>query len=191
MILLASIGSLAYDYGRYVLLITLCFLVLGIAALYFESFFRLLTTVLSRIRFLKDYIYLLENFQQSTRKLFRLNSLLFAIILGLVSWGFEGFVVYLSLKALGGEISLLTSIFVVSFSSIMGAISFLPGGLGVAEGSIMGLLILWGISREMAAATTLITRFSTLWLGVVIGIFGLYYAKRYIFDKSHDLDQYS
>jgi glycosyltransferase 2 family protein len=183
MIILASFGSLAYNYGRYVLLFTLVFLASGIALFYFDRLFKLIIGILSRLGFLKEYIYLFENFQQNTRKLFNLKGLVFAILIGVVSWGFEGFIVFLTLKALGGEISILVSLFVVSFSSIIGAISILPGGLGVAEGSIMGILILWGISQEMAAATTIITRFSTLWLGVVFGITGLCFARRYVFNK--------
>ncbi|MFW6381220.1 MAG: lysylphosphatidylglycerol synthase transmembrane domain-containing protein [Bacillota bacterium] len=180
MIILASVGSLAYDYGQYILLITLGCLLLGIAILYFDSLFALITGLLGRVKFFNRYLHLLENFQGSARKLFDIKSLMLAILIGVISWGFEGIVVFLSLRALGGSISVLDSIFVVSFSSIMGAISVLPGGLGVAEGSILGILLLLGVPREMAAATTLITRFSTLWLGVIIGMIGLYSAQQYI-----------
>jgi glycosyltransferase 2 family protein len=82
-------------------------------------------------------------------------------------------IIFLAVRALGGEISLFGAFFVIAISSIAGAISFLPGGLGVAEGSIMALLVLSGINTQIAAATTLLTRFSTLWLGVAIGIYGL------------------
>jgi len=174
MIILASIGSLLYSYGQIVLLVTFIFLGIGISALYFKGLFSIITRVLSKIKYIDRNIHLLENFQLSAEKLLDPKSLIFAILIGIVSWGFEGFVVFLSLKALGGSIPLLGSIFVVSFSSIMGAISTLPGGLGVAEGSIMGVLVLLGTSKEMAASTTLITRFSTLWLGVIIGTIGLY-----------------
>lgn len=180
MILLASFGSLSYSYGQYILIITLVLLGLGIAALYFDSFFNLLTALFTKINFLNKHIHLFENFQRTAKKLFSFRSLLFAVMIGIISWGFEGIVIYLSLKALGGSVSILASIFVVSFSSIMGAISVLPGGLGIAEGSIMGILILLGISKEMAAAATLITRFSTLWLGVAVGVMGLYYVKGFI-----------
>ena len=178
MIILASVGSLAYSYGQYILLFTLIFLGTGIAALYFDKLFAIIRSLLAKIKFLEKYLHLLDNFQESARKLLGLKSLLIAVFIGIISWGFEGIVVYLSLMALGGHISILGSIFVVSFSSIMGAISVLPGGIGVAEGSIMGILILLGTSREMSAAATLITRFSTLWLGVIIGVFGLIYVKR-------------
>ncbi len=183
MIILASIGSLSYNYGQYILFITLGVLVLGIVVLYFEKLFKFITGFFKNVYFLSKFIKLLENFQESAKKLLGLKSLVIAIFIGVISWGFEGIVVYLSLKALGGEISILGSIFVVSFSSIMGAISILPGGLGIAEGSIIGVLILLGISKEMSAATTLITRFSTLWLGVIIGFFGLYYVQKNISNK--------
>jgi len=86
---------------------------------------------------------------------------------------FEGLIVFLAVKAFGGNISILGAFFVIAISSLAGALSFLPGGLGIAEGSIMAILILGGISADIAAATTLLTRFSTLWLGVAIGIIGL------------------
>lgn len=183
MIILASIGSLAYQHGQYILLFTMIAVVIGISSLYFDKLFELMTSLLSKVKYLNKISHLLIEFQQNAKKLFGFKSLMVAIGLGLISWGFEGFVVYLSLKALGGELSILGSIFVVSFSSILGALSVLPGGLGVAEGSIMGILILLGVSKDMSAATTLITRFSTLWLGVLIGVVGLFFVNEYIHNK--------
>lgn len=65
---------------------------------------------------------------------------------------------------------MLLSTFVFSFSSLAGAISMIPGGLGVAEGSFAGLLILAGVSKGFAAGATVIIRFCTLWFGVIVGI---------------------
>ena len=134
--------------------------------------------VLSKSKLLKRGILFLQGFQRSARILLSPQSLLFAVGIGVISWGFEGFVVYLAIIALGGKISILASFFAVSFSSLLGALSFLPGGLVVAEGSIMAILLLTGISSDIAAAATIITRFSTLWLGVLIGIAGLALVKR-------------
>ena len=133
---------------------------------------------LGRSNFLRRGLLFLAGFQHSAKILLSPASLLFAVGIGVISWGFEGFVVFLAVKALGGEISVLASFFVVSFSSLLGALFFLPGGLGVAEGSIMAILLRAGISSEIAAAATIITRFSTLWLGVLIGIAGLALVQR-------------
>jgi uncharacterized membrane protein YbhN (UPF0104 family) len=45
----------------------------------------------------------------------------------------------------------------------------LPGGLGVAEGSLTGLLVALGNPLPDAAAATLLIRAATLWLAVGLG----------------------
>jgi uncharacterized protein (TIRG00374 family) len=62
------------------------------------------------------------------------------------------------------------AVFIFAFSSIIGALTMLPGGLGTAEGSIVGLTVMLGVDISQATAATLIIRFSTLWFGVIIGL---------------------
>ncbi len=181
VVVLASFGFLAYPYGKIVVPISAAILLLFILFFHVDGLFNFLvekSAVLSKSKILKKGILFLTGFQRSAKILLSPQSLLFAVGIGVISWGFEGFVVYLAVKALGGEISILASFFAVSFSSLLGALSFLPGGLGIAEGSIMAILLLTGISSEIAAAATIITRFSTLWLGVLIGIAGLALVQR-------------
>ena len=178
MVILAAVGSLAHAYGGYILLFTATALILVVAVFHVDVLFDYFSSLYSQVRYLKQLSNFMSAFQQNAKKLFTLKSLIVAVGLGVVSWGFEGLVIYLAVLAFGGSITVLGSIFVVSVSSILGALSALPGGVVVAEGSIMGLLLLIGLSPEMAAATTLVTRFSTLWLGVGIGIVGLYLTQR-------------
>ena len=183
MVLLAAAGLLAFPYGQYALLTVFILLVIAVAAFHYEVFFQYLLLLLKkkgRAWGQKIAVFLRE-FQRTARRLFTLPALLFAVGIGVLSWGLEGLVIFLAVRALGGSIPILVSVFVVSFSSIVGALSFLPGGLGVAEGSIMALLLLAGLGKEMAAAATLVTRFSTLWLGVLVGIIGFYLAQRELF----------
>jgi uncharacterized protein (TIRG00374 family) len=183
LIILASFGALAYNYGIYVLLVT--FGILAAIVLFFrcDRLFRIFGALPEKRDFLHRCANFLLDFQQHAKRLFTLPSLLFAAGTGVISWGFEGLVIFLAMKAFGIEISILISIFVVSFSSLVGALSFLPGGLGAAEVSIMALLLLAGFEKDVAAATTLITRFSTLWLGVGIGIVGLYLVQKQLFKQ--------
>ena len=189
LVLLAAAGSMAFPYGKYVLPAVFLFLVLAMAVFHFERLFRSLLRLLKNKGqrwgwgWLLGTACFLGEFQQTARRLFSLPAVLYTVFLGVFSWGLEGLVIFLAVRALGGEIPLLVSIFVVSFSSIVGALSFLPGGLGAAEGSIMVLLLLAGLGKEMAAATTLITRFSTLWLGVLLGLAGFYYTQRELFKR--------
>ena len=65
----------------------------------------------------------------------------------------------------------MLAVFILSFSTLVGAVSSLPGGLGAAEASIAGMLVLLAsIPAETAAAATLLIRFATLWLGVSLGL---------------------
>lgn len=102
--------------------------------------------------------------------IFRLKPTMLSTGLGILSWCCEASVVFLSAQALGGYISFVQSIFAVSFSGIVGAVSMLPGGMGVADGTILGILLWSGIQRDVAGAVTIISRFSTMWVGVLIGL---------------------
>lgn len=183
MVLLASLGALAFNYGGYILFFTSIAMIFVVTIFHSDGLFKRITFLLVRIPRLEKATVFLLDFQQSSKAIFSLPSLLFAVGIGVVSWGFEGFVIYFAVQAFGGHISILNALFVVSFSAILGALSFIPGGLGVAEGSILGLLIMTGVGKEIAAASTVITRFSTLWLGVVIGVVGLILVEKELFKE--------
>ncbi len=116
----------------------------------------------------------LHDFYAGARVLFSLRATLTAVGLGTVAWLGEGIAMYLVLLGLGVLPSLETlglSIFVLAFSTIIGAVSTLPGGLGAAEGSIAGMLtVLLGLSSGISASATLLIRFGTLWFGVGLGL---------------------
>lgn len=57
--------------------------------------------------------------------------------------------------------------------TVLQNISFLPGGIGVNEQGTVGILLLMGAALPAAVALTLIMRFVTLILGVIIGMFSI------------------
>lgn len=107
--------------------------------------------------------------------LFRPVPTAIAIPLSVVSWGFECVALYYVLLGFGVFGNLALSSFAFSFSSLAGAVSMVPGGLGVAEGSMAGLLILGKVPAPQAAAATAIIRLGTLWFGVALGVAALAY----------------
>jgi len=64
--------------------------------------------------------------------------------------------------------------------TIAGALSFLPGGLGVQEGGMVALLVqtAQGVGGATAAAATFITRLCTLWFAVAVGLVALSLGRR-------------
>lgn len=115
----------------------------------------------------------LEEFYEGSFALFRPFATLLAVGLGTVSWMGEGIGLYLILLGLGvppGWNVLSVAIFVLAFSTIIGAVSTLPGGLGAADASIAGMLaLLLSLGADTAATATLLIRFATLWFGVGLG----------------------
>jgi uncharacterized protein (TIRG00374 family) len=63
------------------------------------------------------------------------------------------------------------AVFVLSFSTAVGAVSALPGGLGAAEVSIAGMLtLILGMPPAEATSATVLIRLATLWFGVALGL---------------------
>jgi len=80
---------------------------------------------------------------------------------------------YLAAKKKNIQIDLSTATFAHASSIILGALSLLPGGLGTAEATTVGLLSLSGIPIEVATPSTILIRLLTLWLATIIGIISL------------------
>jgi uncharacterized protein (TIRG00374 family) len=116
----------------------------------------------------------LGEFYEGSFTVFRPRAILAAVSLGTVAWLGEGVGFYLILQGLGippGWESLSLAVFTLAFSTVVGAVSALPGGLGAAEASISGMLVLLlGLNVDTAAAATLLIRFATLWFGVSMGL---------------------
>jgi uncharacterized protein (TIRG00374 family) len=96
--------------------------------------------------------------------------LLVGLTLGILAWGAEA----VGLKVLADaikpdQISLLGAMGAYSIAIIVGALSFLPGGLGSTETVMAALLAAHGYSMAQAILLTLVCRLLTLWLAVIIG----------------------
>jgi uncharacterized protein (TIRG00374 family) len=77
------------------------------------------------------------------------------------------------MHALDSELSLSVALFIYAFSMLVGALSFLPGGLGGAEATMVALLMLNHIAQPQAVAATILIRLATLWFAVVLGVIAL------------------
>jgi uncharacterized membrane protein YbhN (UPF0104 family) len=95
-------------------------------------------------------------------------------LLAALSWFFEGLAAYVCVRGLGLDVSLATTTFVFCVASLAGALSFLPGGVGVAETSMTALFrVLSEVPRAGAAAATVLIRAATLWYAVAVGLAAL------------------
>lgn len=141
--------------------------------------------MLRRFHFLDKRVDSLRAFYDSSYQLLRVQNLVPAVALGFVSWSGECFALFLILTGMGVPASwqlLVLASFAMGTATLVGSVLLLPGGLGATEGSIEGLLVLFGkapwlpvgaISGPVGAAATLLVRFATLWFGVALGFVAL------------------
>jgi glycosyltransferase 2 family protein len=111
-----------------------------------------------------------RQFVHGGRALLATRALAVSLALSIAAWFFECVAFSLILTGLGALPHLRVATFVYAFASLAGAVSMLPGGLGVAEGSLTGLLAGLGTPLPQAAAATLLVRGATLWFAVALGV---------------------
>lgn len=103
------------------------------------------------------------------RRCFSLPAMSMGLVLGTVAWFAEGLGFWWLLVALDHPLPMSTAVFIYAFAMLVGALSFLPGGLGGSEAAMIALLSLNGFPEASAVTATLICRLATLWFAVGLG----------------------
>ncbi len=186
--IMALTGAYFYDYGKNIIIIIGLIILTGLIIISNKKLFYKIISIISNFSFISKHILKIRTAYESSSKLLSLTPLLLMTLLSIVSWGFECFGYYLILTNFDLEIDLLWAFFSYSFATIVGALSMLPGGLGVTEGSLTLMLVQKGLSEHSAFAATFIVRAVTLWFAVLVGAISvLFYQKRFgkiIFDSN-------
>jgi len=185
MLALAALGLTQFSYGRPILAVAVLGGVVAVALLQRPHLLLALLTRFEAVPLVGRISDHARHFLDASNVLYRPGLLLGAILTGIISWGLECVALFLVLIGLGLDPSwhlLLVATFVLSVSSVFGALSMLPGGLGVAEASVAAMLLLLiddpTMTSGVAAAATLLIRFATLWFGVLIGFVALAFVQR-------------
>ena len=95
-------------------------------------------------------------------------------LLSIAYWMVAGTAAFFVIQGFGiNTIDLLSTVSSYSSSLIIGALSFIPGGLGVAEGSLIGLFSFQNIDFSEAIVIVVLIRIFTLWLSTIAGFIAL------------------
>jgi uncharacterized protein (TIRG00374 family) len=182
LLLLALVGIFTFDVDRRFLIAGALLVTLGIAIITIQPLAELALAVATRLPLLRRVAPRLRDFHVATAALVRPVPLAIATGLSSVSWFLECLAFRVVVDGMqGASVSLRAATFIYASMTIAGALSFLPGGLGVTEAGMLALLIRFGtgIDRGSAAAATFVTRACTLWFAVALGLPALItYARR-------------
>jgi len=131
-------------------------------------------TLLSKFKFTKNFIEPLSKSHEILKNSTKPRIFISSIILSTLYWLTVSFAVLFVLKSLSVDSLGFAEIASTYASSLfLGALSFLPGGLGITEASFTGLLNIQGISLSVAIVIVIVVRLFTLWFGVAIGFIAL------------------
>ena len=78
---------------------------------------------------------------------------------------------------LGITLTFMEAIIAYTLPTVLQNVTFLPGGIGVNEQSSVGILVILGATLPAAVALTVIVRFVTLGLGILLGLGAIALAK--------------
>ena len=100
--------------------------------------------------------------------------------LSIAYWIVIGTAAFFVVQGFGiSTIGLLSMISTYSSSLIVGALSFIPGGIGVAESSLIGLFSVQNIEFSEAIVLVVLIRLFTLWFSTIVGFIALKTSKTF------------
>lgn len=180
LVIIALIGAYIYNYGRNIVLAVGIFFLIVVVVISNKNIALPIINQFEKIKPLKKYLINIHSAYESSYLLLRPLPLFYMTMLSFVSWSFECLGYHLILTNFDVDVSYMWASFSYAFATIVGAISMLPGGLGLTEGSLTYLLIQKSYSKEVAVASTFIIRAVTLWFAVLVGIISVgLYQKRF------------
>tara|TARA_Y100000741_G_C18251741_1_gene557533 strand:+ start:1495 stop:2448 length:954 start_codon:yes stop_codon:yes gene_type:complete len=185
IIIISIFGIWYFDFSGIVILITACILTGIFIALRSKKLFLKLIEKSSKIKFLSKFS---DSFtdsydviNDSTKpRIFIISSILSAIY-----WILESIAVYFILKSFGIDLFEISDVILTYTTSIiLGVASFVPGGIGVSEGTLIGLLSIHGLTFSTAVSLTIFIRIFTLWYAVLVGLIALKFTGAFSINNS-------
>lgn len=99
------------------------------------------------------------------------RSSIFALLAGLMYWLGDITCFYFVFLGFGYHIHIGVLIFGYCIASLLGMVSFIPGGLGVTEGTMGLLYSALGVPASLALMSILVFRFFSFWILIPFGLY--------------------
>ncbi len=168
-----------------VVIIAIAIIAMFFCTIYSTRVFNTFLQLFNKLNFFQKLVTPLMSLQEIVKKSSKSKIALVSITLTVVYRLIEALAIYLVLLGFNIDIiQYLNLAATYSFSIIIGNISFIPGGLGITEGSLTGLLSIQGIEISTAIGLALMIRIFTLWYAVIVGFVCLRLANGFAINNS-------
>ena len=176
LLLLACVGIFTFEADPRFLVVGASLIGFGMVVVSVAPIAAFFLRLSARIPLVRRVTPKLEEAYRTTALLLRPRPLVLGVLLSTVSWFFECTAFWAVVHGFAGAaVDIQAATFIYASMTVAGALSFLPGGLGVTEAGMLAMLgqLATGCDRSVAAAATFVTRLCTLWFAVLVGIIAL------------------
>jgi len=176
LVLLSLVGVSRFSEYLPIVLVTALLVVVGVVVLGTPRILHPLLRRMSGLPVVGRFAGRAELLVDSAAVVLRIKPLVVLSALSVVGWGLECLGFWIVLGGFAGvDVSLTLAAFLWATGTLVGALSFLPGGLFAAEGSLAlaTTRLVVGATAPMALAATMLGRTATLWYGELVGAIAL------------------
>ena len=184
-IIASIIGIIILGIQPYLIIIAILVLTIIFFFMYYRPASELFFKRITKTKFFSKYVENISEFDKTIQKSTNVKVATICILLAVTYWFIVSTAVYYTL--IGFDINILDYLKVLSIyatSILLGAISFIPGGVGITEGALAGLFTLEGIDVSTALILSVIIRIFVLWYSVSIGFISLKFTGWFSFRKN-------
>ena len=184
-ILASVVGIIILGMDVYLIIIAILVLAMVFFFLYYRPASELFFKRVTKIKFFSKYVENISELDKIVQKSTNVKVATICILLAVTYWFIVSTAVYYTL--IGFDINILDYLKVLSIyatSILLGAISFIPGGVGITEGALASLFTLEGIDVSTALILSVIIRIFVLWYSVSIGFISLKFTGWFSFRKN-------
>ena len=184
LVILTALGALSFEQGIAITIAGAVLVSAVLAACAYRPLGELGLSIAARLPVLGRIAPRLREAYESLHIMTRPRPLFIGTSLATCAWALEVVSLGVILAGFSGvSLGWEATTFAYSASTIAGAVAMMPGGLGVTEAGITGLLMALGdaaMTPAVATAATMLVRLATLWWAVLLGLVALGLYRRHI-----------
>lgn len=175
---LLSIGLLFIEFEKSIILIPLTIIALAILIFKNKRFLTYIVGKTSRIKFLSMLNSNFEESYESAQKILKIKFLAAGIVLSTITYFLQALAVFYLVVGFGEIITLEQITVIFTSSQFVAALTMIPAGIGVFDGGMAGLLVLYDLDYDIAVAIIILIRLMSIGLFSGIGMIFLHIISR-------------
>jgi len=132
--------------------------------------FNTINRLIQKVSFLKNKSINIDEYKETINVLTKFRTNLSLLLLSIVPRLITVVIVFLIFRSFGLDFDIFSSSQIYYTSTLIGILSFVPGGIIVTEASILGMLLHHDVEFELATLLVIVLRFVNIWFASIIGL---------------------